>query len=414
MKLVTSATAANLADPRKPNPFVVLKKMRFPTTREIQSSFLEIQPDTTEELNILDTLFPESNTLATSVEMYVTRQDSNGYVGMTFPHNLESEVRTFDRGAKIDIAKMEWNPMHFKDSKAWGERQMVEMGKLLEEVSTPQINEEIGEFLAVMKRRIRNRKQWMKHQVLKTGKITIDGASVDNPDKLKYSVDYGVTNLVLDMPVKIDDKSVDGVSLLDPVKWITDINRAGKFTNRKIVAMVVNSNFVDYLADNTFIRATIDYDMGLQTTQAVATPRYVYAERALDVFKRFTKIQVIFNDQVYEDKQGQQHYYFEDGQALLLYGSVGPLGEFVNTAHVDFTYSGNGVAISTGEYAYAVNKLKEVKPSYEIISGFSGMPMLKGYDPIDFTYERFKWVTFASHEIQNPALPKRPDIGAPL
>lgn len=413
MRLVESTQTRALANPRIAQPFLKLKKMRFPTTREVESSWVEIQGDTTQTPNIIDRLFPESNTLASEIEMYVVRHDAKGYVGMTFPHQLETEVRTFDRGAKVDIAKASWSPIHFKESKAWGERQMLEMGKLIEDVQTTQINGEIAEFMAVMRQRIKARKTWMKWNVLKNGAILLDRTSADNPDRLKYNIDYGVTDLVLDMPVKFDDKDGSGNSLLDPVQWLLDMNRAATFTRRKVVKIVVNSNFVDYLTDNTFIRTMIDYERGATTLEAVKPPRALYRANALDTFTRLSGVSVEFCDDIYEDEAGQQHYWFEDGQALLLY-TDGPLGNFVNTAHV-MPGAGDGtIKIGTGEYLYAIDRTRDVKPTFEIISGFSGLPQLKGYDPIDFSYTKFKWVQFGRNPVQNPPLPKRPDIGAAL
>lgn len=414
MRLVESSATRAVANPRLAQPFLKLKNMRFPTTREIQTAFLEIQDDTTQELSILDTLFPETNTLATEIEMYVARHDAKGYVGMTFPHQLETEVRTFDRGAKMDIAKASWAPIHFKEAKVWGERQMLEMGKLIEEVQTTQINGEIAEFMAVMQRRRRARKQWMKWSVLRTGKIEFNRATPDNPDKLKYVIDYGVTDLELDMPIKIDDKDGGGNSLLDPTEWILSINRAAKFTGKRIVKIVTNSNFTDYLTDNSHIRTAIDWDRGATTLEAVRPPRSLYRDQALNMFTRLTGVTVEFNDQVYEDDAGQQHYYFPDGEALLLYGSDGPVGNFVHTAHIAPGAGDGRINISTGEYMYAVDRTKDVKPTYEVISGFSGLPQLKGYDPVTFEYDRFKWVKYGRAEVQNPPLPKRPDIGGPI
>lgn len=414
MRLIESSQANALANPRLTQPFLKLKGLRFPTTREVQAAFVEIQKDTTQELNFLDTLFPETDTLATEIEMYVTRHDANGYVGMTFPHALETEIRTFDRGAKMDIAKASWSPIHFKEGKAWGESEMLQLGKLIPEVQTSQIDADISEYMVMAAKRRRARKQHMKWQVLRTGKVTIDRTTPDNPDKIKWVIDYGVTDIELDMPVKIDAVGADGRSLLDPVEWITNINRAAKFTGKKIVKMYVNSNFVEYLTDNTFIRTGIDYERGLQTTQAVPNPRYVYRAAALDYFKRFTGIEIEFNDQTYEDETSQQHYWIPDGEALLLYGNTGPVGNFVHTAHIAPSDADGTIKISTGEYLYAVNRTKEVKPRFDIVSGFSGLPQLNGYDPITFEYDRFKWVQFASNTVQNPALPKRPQIGGPI
>lgn len=415
MRLVESSQSRTLANPRLTQPFLKLGKMRFPTTREIEATYLEIQEDATQNPNFLDALFPESNTLATEIEMYVTRHDAKGYVGMTFPHQLESEVRTFDRGAKMDIAKMSWAPIHFKEGKSWGERQMLEMGKLIEEVQTTQINAEIAEFMAMAVQRRATRKRWMKWSVLKEGKIVFNASTPDNPSKLRYDIDYGVTDIELDMPIKIDSKDANGKSLLDPVKWINDINLAGKYTGKKIVKIVTNSNFTDYLTDNSFIREGIDYITGRTTLQAVDTPRYVYKDQALDYFKRFTGgVEVEFCDDVYEDDAGQQHFWIPDGEALLLYGNSGPVGNFVHTAHVTPGAGDGTITISTGEFMYAIDRTKEVKPTYDIISGFSGLPQLKGYDPITFKYERFKWVKYGAADVQHPALPKRPDIGGPL
>lgn len=205
-----------------------------------------------------------------------------------------------------------------------------------------------------------------------------------------------------------------GLELLDPTEWITQINRAAKFTGRKIVKLISNSNFVEYLTDNTFMRTIVDYERGLTTLEVVHPPRSLYRGRVLEAFTRLTGIQVEFDDSVYEDDAGQQHYWFGDGEALLLYGNAGPVGAFVNTAHV-MPGAGDGtISIGTGEYLYAVDKTKEVKPNFEIISGFSGMPQLSGYDLIDFGYHRFKWVKFGKNALQYPELPTRPDIGAPL
>lgn len=413
MKLVESSQLNALANPRIAQPFLKLKKLRFPTTREVESSWVELQGDTTQTPGIIDRLFPETQTLASSIEMYVAHSDARGNVGMTFPHQLETEVRTFDTGARVDIAKASWSPIHFKESKAWGERQMLEMGKLIEDVQTTQINGEIAEFMAIMRQRIKARKTWMKWNVLKNGAIILDTKSADNPDRLRYNIDYGVTDRELEMPVKLDDKGADGQSLIDPVDWIVQMNRAATFTKRKVLKIVVNSNFVEYLTDNSFIRTMIDWERGATTLEANNPPRALYRQAALGVFTRLTGIQVEFCDDIYEDESRQQHYWFEDGEALILYDN-GPLGNFVNTAHV-MPGAGDGtIKIGTGEYLYAVDRTRDVKPTFELISGFSGMPQLKGYDPIDFSYTKFKWVRFGRDPIQNPPLPKAPTIADPI
>lgn len=416
MKIVNSTDVSKAANRRVPTPFYKLKTMRFPTTREIQEAFVEIQSVVADmPAPLMDRFFPQKDLLATEVEMYVMRQDSKGYVGMTFPTTPEADLRTFDIKSRVDLAKASWSPINFKETKAWGEIEMLELGRLVEDVQTSQFNGQIAEFMAIMTKRMRTRKEWMCWNLLKNGKLILDTSTPDNPNRLKYEIDYGVTDHVLDMPVKFDDKDGSGKSLLDPMEWVISINRAAKFTGRKLVEIIVNSNFVEYLADNTFVRTLIDYDRGATTLELVNPPRSFYRERALDTFKRYCGgLTVTFNDDTYEDATGQSHYYFEDGQALLLYGNSGALGNFVNTAHVMGAGADGSIQVGTGEYMFAHDNTKTIKPTYEVVCGFNGLPQLTGYDPIDFGYHRFKWTTFARNTQQNPALPKRPDISGPL
>lgn len=415
MQLVTPTSVNVAANPRVPNPFYKIKGLNFPTTREIQQSFFEIQ-NMQMPFPLLDRFFPEKNTTATEIEMYIMRSDSNdGYLGMTFPHQTESGVRTFDLNSKVDLAKASWSPLSFKESKVWGEKNILELGRLVEDVSSSTILEQIAEFMVVMRRRMRTRKQWMAAQILNTGKITINKTDADNPNRLGYVIDYGVTDFELDMPVKFDDKS-NGVSGLDPIEWAQAINRAGKYTGRKLVEMIVNSNFVEYLTDNTYMQNYIDWERGQLTTMAQTAPRAMYRQMVLELFTRLTGVIVTMEDSTYEDDSHQAHYWVPDGSAILLYGNTGPLGNFVNTAHIQGGNSTDGgITISTGEYMFTSDNTKSVNPRYEIVGGFNGLPQLTGYDMRDFGFHRLKHVTFGRNASNfNAPLPKRTDIGAAL
>lgn len=410
MKLITAQTARDVNNSRVTEPFIKPKFLRFPTTKEVETAFLEISDQYDMPMPLVDRFFPESNTLATSIEMFLTRVAPDQEIRMTFPHLLDTEVRTFETNSSVDIARASWSPIEFEWGKAWGAKQMLEMGRLDTQIAQSQFNGEVGDALIRMKKGNANRKDWMCWNVLRNGKIIIDRATPDNPDKLVYNIDYGVTDHVMDLPIKWDDKDGSGKSLVDPVESLLAYNRAQKFTGRRIVELVVNSNFVEYLTDNTFIRTSIDWDRGATTFEATAAPRSLYRERALGVFTRLTGITVTTEDSTFVDPATSQvSYYFPDGEALILIGSSGPLGTFENTAHLMSADAQGNVSIGTGEYVRVQNNMNAVKPNFGVFGGFNGLPRLDGYDPLDFGLHKFKWMKFARNSVQNPALPVRVD-----
>lgn len=416
MKLITAQTAAQLNNSRVTEPFQKPKFLRFPTTKEVRQAYLEITDQWDMPAPLVDRFFPEDSTLATSIEMYLTRVGPDQERRMTFPHIQDTEVRTFETTDKVDLARAEWSPIEFEWGKRWGQKQMLELARLDTTVAQTQFNGEVADALVRMRRGNRNRKNWMAWSVLRHGKIVIDKQSPDNPDRIVYNIDYGVTDHEIDVPVKFDARDGDGRSIVNPVRLFTDYNRAQKWTGRRIVEIVVNSNFEEYLIDNDFIREGIDWERGATTLEKVAAPRELYAARALDYFKKHARITVTFNDDTYvDDKTGQVHYYFPDGEALVLIGSSDALGRFVNTGHLEAADDAGNVTVSTGEFVRVQNEIKAVKPNFAVFGGFNGLPRLDGYDQMDFGYHRFKWMKFGDDPVTNPALPRRVDvIGAPI
>ena len=258
------------------------------------------------------------------------------------------------------------------------------------------INEQIAESVTWLMARMRNRRRWLSWQLMRTGKIVIQANDPYNPNGLKYTIDYGVTNINLPLPQKFDQKS-GGVSVTDPIEYFRQlIKQATNFPDQRPVAIIVGPGFDEVLADNTFIQKYIQYDRGwVVDTNTVAPPREVYRQAAIDTFKRYTGLEVIVYDKTYRDENGQVRYWIPAGELIVLNQSTGPVGRFIYTAHVAGQRNGR-VVYATGPYMNVEDKLQGDPPYYSITAGFHGLPQLDGYNTETFSYHRFKWLQYAT------------------
>lgn len=415
--LITPGEVSKIADPRISAPFYKKATVRFPTTREIETAIMQVQ-HLNQPFPLRDRFFPDASTFATEIDMYLTRVDNATEVGMTFVHQYETDVRTVDFTQHADIAKASWSPISFKESKVWGEREMLELGRLSDNVAQSTAIGQIAEFLVRLRNRMENRKRWMCAQVLLTGKLMINQNDQDNPNRLRYNINYGMTDFELGMPIKFDSRGGDTKSVLDPIDWAIKYNRALQFfPGRKLVEMIVNSSFIEYLADNDFMREYVDLERGATTLEKFGPMRPFYRERVLEIFKRLTGLQVTVIDDVYEDETGQAKYWIPNGEATLIFGNTGPLGHFVHTAHLHAGSGDGNVRIGTGEFMWTNDMSKTSKPRYEIIAGFNGMPRIEGYDTRDYGFYRVKHLTYAAAPLGAgliAPLPKALDITGPI
>jgi Phage major capsid protein E len=420
--IITGTEAGKRQNPAVPTPIYKKSTVRFPTTREIELAVAEINHEWDQAFPLVDRFFGVDTTFATSIEAYVTRIDKYGRVGMTFPSNLETEARTFDFGQKVDMAKMYWSPARFKEGKRWGEREILEKGRLADDVAYPETLSEIADWYAVMKQRMQNRRLWLCQQVILTGKIQMTSASQDNPDRIAYNIDFGFTDFTVNLPIKFDQKNGSGISLQDPVQWALDYNKSQRYkSGRQLVEIITNSNFIEVLADNTHIRNYIHLMNAVQNTNAFDYPRAYYMDQALEVFKRYSKLEVTLVDDTYEDATGQAQYWMPDGQMILVLGNTGQIGKFVYTAHLHGG-GGENINIGTGEFLFVNNQMKRANPYFELIGGFNGFPKIEGYELIDpdgdatkFGFHRIKRMTYTSAAIPGTVpLPKQIDVSVAL
>ena len=203
----------------------------------------------------MDRLFPEDSTFASELELYLLRTQDAEQTGMTFVHQIGANSLPVEaRVAKVDLAKATWSPLAFKESRVWDEKEILYLGRLADEVRAGVINEQIAESIAWLMARMRNRRRWLAWQVMRTGKIEIAPNDPYNPNGLKYTIDYGVTDIQPPLPVKFDAKDSNGNSLVDPIQYFRDLIHASTyFPEKRPVAIIVGPGFDEVLADNTFI-----------------------------------------------------------------------------------------------------------------------------------------------------------------
>jgi hypothetical protein len=403
---------ANNVTTRHTTPFLE-SGFRFPTTKEIQQIVAEITPDLWDTRNsLIDRYLPTSTTYAHEIEMFVLRTQEGESPGMTFVHQLGSNALPIEtRASKLDLAKASWSPLHFKEARVWEEKEMLLLGRLTEEVQSSQIDEQIANSIVWLMSRMLNRRDWMGWQVLRTGRIVIDGSDTYNPNGLTYTVDYQVTDMELPLAVKFDEKDgVTGKSLIDPIEYFLDLKKAAMFKPEIMpVRLITNSGFVEVLTDNTFIQYLVDYERGW-TAIEMRPPRSVYRAAALELFSRMTGLPVEIYDGTYEDSDGNIKHWLPHGEMIVICQNDRPLGSFVYTGHIAGMNNGR-VQIGTGPYMHVDDQSKGDPPFFKIIAGFHGLPRLDGYRPQDFSYNRIKWLTYttdASLSVE-PHMPVYPD-----
>lgn len=393
-------------------PMTIESGFRFPTTKEIEQAVADLTTSFDQRNPLIDRFFPVSNTFASEIEMYMVRTQDGNDRGMTLVHQIGSNaLPTEVRATRFDLAKASWSPLAFKEARTWDEKEMLYLGTLTEEAQKSKIDEQIANYLVYMMRRMQNRKDWMLWQVMRTGKIVIDANDPNNPNNLQYTVDYNITDLQLPLVDKFDAfDAATGKSLTNPIEYFQDMRKYARWHPEKMpVALVVNSTFPEILADNTFIQYHIDYERGW-TAVDMRPPREVYLERALEVFKRHTKLDVLFVDDTYEDANGTPHYWLPNGEMIVVNQNTAPFGEFKYTAHIAGSANGK-VTLGTGPYMHVYDETQGDPPMYKIVGGFHGLPQITGYNPSDFTYHRWKWLQYAetatveSHQVPFPTKP---------
>jgi hypothetical protein len=368
---------------------------RFPTTKEIEQAVATISDKFEQKNAIVDRYFPESATFASELEMYLLRTEGD-QAGMTLVHQIGANVLPVDvRSSRVDLARASWSPLAFKESRTWDEKEMLYLGRLTEEVQKSEIDAQISDFLGYMIERMVNRRQWLTWQVMTSGKIVIDGASVSNPSQLSYDVDFGITDMELVLADGFDAKSGSpAVSLTDPIQYFLDLKKAATFyPERMPYKIIVNSHFIDVLTDNTFIQYLVDYERGW-TAIEMRPPRAVYRASALDVFQRYTGLQVEIYDGTYRHSDGSVKYWIPTGRMVVINGNDSALGKFVYTAHVAGSSNGR-VLLGTGPYMHVIDETKGDPPFYKVMGGFHALPQISGYDPTTFEYHRIKWLDYA-------------------
>lgn len=370
---------------------------RFPTTQEVEQAVAEITSEFDQRNSLIDRFFPTDSTFASELQMYVLRTQNGPERGMTMVHQIGANVLPTDvRVSRVDLSRASWSPLAFKESRTWDEKEMLYLGRLTEEVQKSEIDAQIADFLSWMIKRMVNRVDHLCWQVMRTGKIVIDNTDPNNGHGLRYDIDLGVTDMELPLPVKFDSKT-GGKSDVDPIQYFLDLKKAATWNPEIMpVELIVNSTFVDVLADNTYIQYLVDYERGW-TAIEMRPPRAVYRDAALDVFKRYTGLQVTLEDGTYEDEEGNVHYWIPNGEMIVICKNTSPLGAFVYTAHVAGSSNGR-VLLGTGPYIHIQDETKGDPPFYKIIGGFHGMPQLRGYSVKDFSYNRLKWLKYADAE----------------
>lgn len=372
--------------------------LKFPTTKEIAQVVEAVQDKFNQENDLVDRFFPEDSTFASELELYVLRTQDAEQTGMTFVHQIGANSLPVEaRVAKVDLAKATWSPLAFKESRVWDEKEILYLGRLADEVQAGVINEQIAESISWLMARMRNRRRWLAWQVMRTGKIEIAPNDPYNPNGLKYTIDYGVTDIQLPLPVKFDAKDSNGNSLVDPIQYFRDLIHASTyFPEKRPVAIIVGPGFDEVLADNTFIQQYVDWERGYVVGQnTVKPPREVYRQAALDIFKRYTGLEVMVYDRTYRDQDGSVKYWIPVGEMIVLNQSTGPVGRFVYTAHIAGHRNGR-VVYATGPYLKVEDHLDGEPPWYGLVAGFHGLPQLDGYSTTDFQYHRFKWLQYAN------------------
>jgi hypothetical protein len=392
---------ANNVVGRHKTPFLE-SGFRFPTTKEIEQIVAEIAPNMFDNRNaLLDRYFPTSTTYAHEIEMFVLRSQSGESPGMTFVHQLGSNVLPVEtRASKLDLARASWSPLAFKESRMWEEKELLLLGRLTEEVQASQVDEEIANSLTWLLSRMQNRRDWMLWQVMQTGTIVIDGADTYNPNGLTYTVDFQVTDPELTLAIKFDEKDgVTGKSLIDPIEYFLDLKKAATYKPEIMpVKLIVNSGFREVLADNTFIQYLVDYERGW-TAIEMRPPRSVYLAAALDVFTRYSGMPVEFYDETYVDGDGNIKHWLSHGRMIVICQNDSPLGKFVYTGHIAGMSSNGRVQVGTGPYIHVDDQTKGDPPFYKIMGGFHGLPQLTGYSVKDFSYNRIKWLDYATDTV---------------
>ena len=392
---------------------------RFPTTKEVEQIIAEIAPSIFDQPNsLLDRMFTTESTTASEIEVYVMRSSMGAGGGMTLVHQLGSNALPMDvRASKFDLSKASWSPIAFKESKTWEEKEMLLLGRLTEEVAASEIDGQVAEYIEWMLKRMKNRRDWMLWQVLQTGKVVIDATDQYNPSGITYTVDYLFTDMQLALTNKFDQKDGTGKSLTDPVAYFEALTDAAKYKpEKKPVLIITNSAFIDVLTDNTFIQYLADYERGYTLTE-MRPPRSVYKQVALDIFKRYTGIQVEINDSTYEDALGQVKFWIPTGKMIVVNQNTNPVGKMVYTGHVSGISETGAITIGTGPYVQVDDRSRKDAPRYSILGGFHGLPKVEGYSNIDFSLHRIKWLDYATvaaedYLVEFPTVADRYPLGA--
>ena len=387
--------------------------LKFPTTKEIAQVVEAVQDKFNQENDLVDRFFPEDSTFASELELYLLRTQDAEQTGMTFVHQIGANSLPVEaRAAKVDLAKATWSPLAFKESRVWDEKEILYLGRLADEVQAGVINEQIAESISWLMARMRNRRRWLAWQVMRTGKIEIAPSDPYNPNGLKYTIDYGVTDIQLPLPVKFDAKDGNGNSLVDPIQYFRDLIHASTyFPEKRPVAIIVGPGFDEVLADNTFIQQYVDWERGYVVGQnTVKPPREVYRQAALDIFKRYTGLEVMVYDRTYRDQDGSVKYWIPVGELIVLNQGTGPVGRFIYTAHIAGQRNGR-VVYATGPYLKVEDHLDGEPPWYGLVAGFHGLPQLDGYSTTNFQYHRFKWLQYANATSANlPPFPAKLEL----
>lgn len=384
--------------------------LKFPTTKEIAQVVEALQDQFQQENDLVDKLMPEDSTFASELELYVLRTQDAEQSGMTFVHQIGANSFPVEaRVAKVDLAKATWSPLAFKESRVWDEKEILYLGRLADEVQAGVINEQIAASVAWLMTRMRNRRRWLAWEVMLKGKIEIAPNSPYNPSGLKYVIDYGVTDINLPLPVTFDAKDANGESVVDPIQYFRDLIHAATYEpEKRPVAIIVGPGFDEVLADNTHMQRYIDYERGYVVGQnTVKPPREVYRQAAIDVFKKYTGLDVMVYDRTYRDELGVVRHWIPLGSMIVLNQSKGPVGRFIYTAHIAGQRNGR-VIYSTGPYLKVEDHLDQEPPWYGLVAGFHGLPQLDGYSTTNFQYHRFKWLQYANPTATNhPPFPPK-------
>lgn len=383
---------------------------KFPTVTEVQEIVADVSQSFSERNKLIDRYFPEDSSFSGTLEMYLLRTQGRDDKGMTLVHQIGANVwPTETRTQKVDLFKMSMSPLAFKESKVWEEKEMLYLGQLTAEVQSSEINATVEDFIAWTMVRMQNRREWLIWQILRTGKVVIDSSDPYNPNGLHYDIDYGVTDMVLPITNKFDAKDGNGKSLTDPIQYFLDLKKAAQFKPEIMpVRLIVNSAFVDILADNTHIQLLLDYERGL-TSIEMRPPRAVYKAGALELFTRYTGLTVEIYDGLYEDDNGDLHYWIPNGEMVVICQNDSAMGNFVYTAHVAGTDAQGNVTFGTGPFLHVDDKTKQHPPFYGITAGFHGAPQIKGYSPKDRSFHRIKWLNYASAATAASHLPTYPE-----